>query len=152
MVLQLNRLFLDTNVYILGADNPESYEGKILYWLGWGQETPASVEVILSEAVLEQISRVAKRLRHKDWAGEIIRRIWQDLNSRYVVLEPQALGQLKALATIPREDIGVYLTAKMGKAQCFVSANHKLIRTLVEQTGEFECLTPEEFVNRYVAP
>ena len=126
----LQRLFLDTNVYILGAADPESHEGKILRWLGWGQDAPAHVQVILSEEVLAQIARVAKRLRHKDWSGEIIGRIWQDLNIRYVLLESEAFTRLEALGTVPREDIGVYLTARAGKVQCFVSANHKLIRAL----------------------
>jgi len=30
------RLFLDTNVYIIGAALAESYEAKLLAWAGWG--------------------------------------------------------------------------------------------------------------------
>ena len=48
--------------------------------------------------------------------------------------------------------MGVYLTAKIGQSQCFISANHKLIKVLVQQTGEFECLTPSEFFNKYLNP
>ncbi len=40
--------------------------------------------------------------------------------------------------------VDVFLT------QCFISANHKLIKVLVQQTGEFECLTPSEFVSKYL--
>ena len=51
---------------------------------------------------------------------------------------------------IPHEDVGVYLTASKGNAQCFISANHKLIKSLAKETGEFECLTPEDFVKKYL--
>ncbi len=50
-----------------------------------------------------------------------------------------------------REDVGVYLTARNGKADCFISSNRKLVHALVEQTREFECLTPEDFIHRYIA-
>jgi len=46
--------------------------------------------------------------------------------------------------------IGVYLTARNGHAECFVSSNHELIQALVHETGEFECLTPEQFVGKYL--
>lgn len=58
--------------------------------------------------------------------------------------------RLQTSGELPSEDIGVYLTARTGKANCFVSANYKLIATLVAQTQEFECLTPKEFVNKYL--
>jgi predicted nucleic acid-binding protein len=67
-----------------------------------------------------------------------------------VILEEQALSALALQAIIPREDISVYLTARVGKAKCFVSANHKLIRSLVQDTQEFECVTPAEFVEKYL--
>jgi predicted nucleic acid-binding protein len=47
--------------------------------------------------------------------------------------------------------IEVYLTARNGQANCFISANHELIRALVQHTGEFECLTPAEFVAKYIS-
>ena len=58
---------------------------------------------------------------------------------------------VESLGVIPREDVGVYLTAQEGKAQCFISANHELIRALALETGEFECLTPAEFVGKYLS-
>lgn len=45
--------------------------------------------------------------------------------------------------TIPNEDIEVYLTAKLGNSDCFVSSNRKLIKAI----ATFECLTPREFIN-----
>jgi predicted nucleic acid-binding protein len=58
---------------------------------------------------------------------------------------------LEAAGVIPREDVGVYLSAKAGQAQVFVSSNYKLIRVLAAQTGDFECFTPEEFIKEYIS-
>lgn len=106
--------------------------------------------VIISEELIDQITRVAKRLKNKDWSGEIIGRIWQNLKFFYVPIDDFELAEMDALGVITREDVGVYLTAKVGQSQCFISANHKLIKILVQQTGEFECLMPSEFVNKYL--
>ena len=135
-------IFLDTNVYLIGAVDLDSAEGQILQRLGWEFQGNYRCEVVISEELIDQISRVAKRLKNKDWGGEIIGRIWQKLKVRYIQIDDSALATIEAQGIIPREDVGVYLTAKEGQAQCFVSANHKLIRILAQQTGEFECLTP----------
>ncbi|MBX3016106.1 MAG: hypothetical protein KF832_31580 [Caldilineaceae bacterium] len=58
--------------------------------------------------------------------------------------------RLTAQGIIPREDVTVFLSAITGNADCFVSANHKLIRVLAEQTGLFRCYTPEEFVVEFI--
>lgn len=148
--MTLRRLFLDTNNYILGAADPDTPEGQVLRWAGI--ETGASeAEVIVSDEVIDQIRRVGRRLRGKDWAGELLTRLWRNLRLVYVMIEPEAWGSVEMRGLmLPREDLSVYLTARAGAAQCFVSANHKLITALVEQTGEFECLTPEEFIQRYL--
>ncbi|MBD2777757.1 PIN domain-containing protein [Iningainema tapete] len=143
-------IFLDTNVYLIGAVDLDSAEGQILQMLGWEFQGDYRCEVVISEELIDQISRVAKRLKNKDWGGEIIGRIWQKLKVRYIQIDDSALATIEAQGIIPREDVGVYLTAKQGQAQCFVSANHKLIRILAQQTGEFECLTPSEFVSKYL--
>jgi predicted nucleic acid-binding protein len=143
------RVFLDTNVYIIAAAEPSSNEAAILQWI-CDQANSSNIQVIISQILLSEISRVATRLRHKDWAGKIINDIWTTLNPEVVTIVPQEFLQLQASGTLPSEDIGVYLTARTGKANCFVSANYKLITALVAQTQEFECLTPEEFVNKYL--
>ena len=143
-------VFFDTNVYIIGMADPDSYERQVLKWAGFEQRESGSVEVVVSQELFEQISRVAKRLRNKDWGSQLIGRIWQNFNICYVLLDAKEWARVETLGVIPREDVGVYLTAKKGKAQCFVSANHELIRTLVDRTGEFECFTPEDFVAKYI--
>ncbi|QYX34289.1 hypothetical protein K2F26_18745 [Sphaerospermopsis torques-reginae ITEP-024] len=143
------RLFLDTNIYIIGVANQNSYERKILESVGFLE--PSSVGIIISEELLEQILRVSKRLYGKDWGSQIIARIWQQLQLIYVNFTSEEWLKIEELGLIPREDIGVYLTASKGETQCFVSANYKLIRCLVQETKEFECLTPPEFVNKYLS-
>jgi len=144
------RVFLDTNVYLIGMAYPDGPEAEILRWAGFGQDEPGPVEIIASEEMFEQIRRVARRLRSKDWAGEILGHIWQDLQVRYVLLEPGVIASLEASRFIPREDTGVYLTAREGQAQCFISSNRELITILAQKTGEFECLTPSKFVEKYL--
>jgi predicted nucleic acid-binding protein len=146
------RLFLDTNVYIIGLAHVESPEARLLEWAGLGKETPGPVEIVMSQVLIDQILRVAKRLRNKDWGGEVLGRIWQDLSLQFVVVDPLEQRILEEAGIIPREDVGVYLTARNGKADCFISSNRKLVRALVEQTREFECLTPENFIHRYMTP
>ena len=147
--MSIKRIFLDTNIYIIGVSNVNSFEYKILDSLGF-YEKNNSIEVVVSQPLFEQILRVAKRLRHKDWGSEIIDQIWQNFNVIYVLIENDECIEENKLGLIPREDISIYLTAKNGKADCFVSANYKLIKALVEKTGEFECLTPEAFVKKYL--
>lgn len=150
MVVSLPRIFLDTNIYILGSENSQSDEGLILTWLGFQKKVSDAHEIIVSQELIDQITRVAKKLRNTDWSGEILGKIFKNLNARYVLIDEQSFTELEKQAMIRREDIGVYLTARAGKADCFVSANHKLIRSLVQETKEFECFTPEAFVQKYV--
>lgn len=142
------RIFLDTNVYIVGAEDLKTAEGKILLWLGFEEEREDAAEVVLSQELIKQILRVAKRLRGKDWAGSLISRIWQKFKIVYVLVDEDSVLREEAKAFIPREDVDIYLTAKQGKADFFISSNHELIRSAVAKTKNFQCLTPEEFAKR----
>lgn len=146
----LKRVFLDTNVYIFAVGNPGGIEWQILSWLGFDGIQSSDVEVVVSPELIEQILRVGKRLQGKDWAASIVSRMWQNLKLRNILINKQEYENLKALGWLPKEDIGVYLTAKQGVAECFVSSNHELIRSIVAETGDFECLKPEDFANRYL--
>ncbi|MCA9946772.1 MAG: hypothetical protein KC449_24995 [Anaerolineales bacterium] len=144
------RLFLDTNVYIIGAAIEDSPEAVILNWAGFAGKPDQEVEIIVSDALFSQILRVAKRVRGKDWGGEILAYIWQGMNVTYVLLDEFEIKNLLSANVIPREDVDIYLTAKVGKADCFVSANRELVRVLAQQTGAFECLFAAEFVTKYI--
>ena len=69
----------------------------------------------------------------------------------HVTLEADALQRLGEEGTIPREDVSIFLTALAGGAECFVSANYKLIKAMAATAQIFECLTAAEFAARYIA-
>lgn len=144
------RIFLDTNVYVVGAALPDSPEAALLDWAGFGSQPGADVVILVSDALFQQISRVAQRLRHKDWAGEIIGRIWRGMTVDYVLLDDGEIGRVAAAGSIPREDVTVYLTALRGRADCFVSANHELVQALARQTAAFDCMTAANFIETYL--
>jgi len=145
------RIFLDTNVFIIGAALPDSPEAQILRWAGFGMLQPGPVEVVVSQELFEQILRVGQRLKGKDWGSEIVGRIWHDdMTFVYVLIAPHESDAIQKAGRIPREDIGIYLTAHNGQAQCFVSSNHELMRALTGESGEFECLSPQTFVDQYL--
>jgi predicted nucleic acid-binding protein len=145
------RIFLDTNVYIVGATDLSSSEGKILRWLGFEDANPTAPEVILSQDVIRQILRVGKRLQGKDWAGRLIAQVWQNFRISYVLFDQQSVSRPDVEAVIPREDVSVFLTAKQGNANDFISSNHELIRVMVRETKDFKCWKPDEFVSHYLS-
>ncbi|WGV24717.1 hypothetical protein [Halotia branconii] len=142
-------IFLDTNIYILGAIDLTSDENKILSLLVSDENSDEQTRVIFSQELIDQILRVGKRLQNKDWSSGLLTRLWQQLKVDFIFVEDQDIQAIADAGIIPHEDAGVYLTAKQGKAKCFVSRNYKLIRVLVEQTEEFECFTPNEFLQKY---
>jgi predicted nucleic acid-binding protein len=145
------RLFLDTNVFIVGAAFEHSPEAAILDWAGFAPPHKADVVILVSDALFRQISRVAQRLQNKDWGGEIIGRIWRNMMVDFVLLDEDEVRLWETAGAVPREDVTVYLTALRGRADCFVSANHELVRMLAQQSGSFVCLTPAQFVETYLA-
>ncbi len=64
------RIFLDTNIYILGASEPHSPEGQVLTWLRFEEQRLDAPMVLVSQALVAQILRGARRWCGKDWAGE----------------------------------------------------------------------------------
>jgi predicted nucleic acid-binding protein len=126
MVTLPSRLLLDTNVFILGFLDLDSPEGRILRIL---MDHP-DVTLILSNELVTQIQRVARRTRSKDWTGYLLSRIWHDYSVEYVIVSVDKKRELEAQADIPREDVGIYLTALRGRVECFVSANHELAHSL----------------------
>ncbi len=146
MLTPPSRLFLDTNVFILGFLDPNGPEGRILLAL---MDHPY-VTLILSDELVIQIRRVARRTRGKDWAGYLLSRIWQDYPIEYVIVSVQEKRELEIQADIPREDIGIYLAALRGQVECFVSANHELVQQAATRQRLFECLTPDEFLSKYI--
>lgn len=150
-MLELNRLFLDTNIYIIGTQDINSDEAKILTAIGYygKQDRKLESQIIFSAELIDQIRRVGKYLWNKDQAGLVLSLIFTRLDIHYVTPNQewyQLLTKIRIKGNIPLEDIEIFLTAKYGKANCFISGNRELIKAI----ADFECLTPESFVKKYL--
>ena len=142
------KIFLDTNVYIIGYLQSESPERFILEWVGLYGNQPQA-KIIVSQELIDQILRVGKRLQNKDWAAKLVAQIWQNLDFLFIIeTEKIKLEEQKLLAqkVIPREDVMIYLTAQSGEADYFISGNRELIRAI----ADFECLDSEDFINKVI--
>lgn len=144
------KIFLDTNIYIIGQLIASSPEEILLTKLGFYDSVSSlDRQVIISQELINQVLRVGKRLKSKDWASQLVDQIWCNLNCLFVPetreMEEEA-KQILATKLIPSEDIFIYLTAKSGQADCFVSGNRELIKAI----ADFECLTVDEFTNKYL--
>ena len=147
----LKRICLDTNVYIIGTQDPNSDEAKILRAIGYygKEQIQLETEIILSPELIDQIRRVGKYLWNKDRSGFVLGIIWSRLNIYYVTPNKQwhnLLEKLVSAGNIPNEDIEVFLTAFLGDTDCFISSNRELIKAI----AGFECLTPQGFLTRYL--
>jgi hypothetical protein len=60
----LKRICLDTNVYIIGTQDPDSDEAKILRAIGYygKKHLQLEAEIVLSPELIDQIRRVGKYL------------------------------------------------------------------------------------------
>ena len=137
------RVLLDTNVFIIGLLELDSPEGELLHKLA---ETP-NVILIFSNDLEEQIRRVGKRLKNKDWVGQLLNRIWRHYHVEYVHITLKEMSEVEAIADIPREDIGIYLTALRGQTDYFVSANRELLQEAAAKQNKFVCMTAENFID-----
>lgn len=147
MVEQLPaRFLLDTNVFITGYRDRASVERQVLDYLA-GQSEAA---VLLSNVLEEELRRVGRRLKDKDWAGLVLYRIWCDYQVEYVYVPQAVMRRWEMVTGIPKEDIGIYFTAVLGGAECFVSSNRELVRDLAAKRRQLECLTCEGFVDKYI--
>jgi predicted nucleic acid-binding protein len=141
------RVVLDTNVFIFGYSEGEGVEveKQILQRLS---NNPRFV-LLLSVELEDQILRVAKRVRDKDWAGLLRYLLWSDFNVEFVFLPPvESLQPMhgEAMETIPRKDRLIFLTALLGNADYLVSNNRAFVRSAAEKQNLFKCVTPEEFL------
>lgn len=147
----MSRIFLDTNIYIIGQLKPLSPADKILEWLGYYNRLKNNnqIQVIISQELINQILRVGKRLEGKDWAAKIVDQIWQNLNCLFIPETDEIRAEASQIIKeklVPSEDVFIYLTAKYGEANIFVSENRELIKMI----ANFECLTSDEFIDKYL--
>ncbi|MBC8445999.1 MAG: hypothetical protein H8D74_02235 [Chloroflexi bacterium] len=141
------RVMFDTNVPIVSALDKRSVERQVLNWLA----AQPDITILMSKELSDQILRIGKRIGGKDWAGWIHYTVWHDYTIEFVEI-PEAVKELVEQTTdIPREDITIFLTALLGRADCFISVNRELVKEAAAIQNAFECLTPEEFHRKYIA-
>lgn len=121
----MKRIFLDTNIYIIGQLIPFSPAEELLKWLGYyTPNNQLQIKVIISQELINQILRVGKRLQGKDWAAKIVDQIWQNLNCLFVPETDEMKAEASkiiAQKSVPFEDVFIHLTAKYGEVNIFVS-------------------------------
>ncbi len=103
----LKRICLDTNVYIIGTQEPDSDEAQILRAIGYygKEQIQLEAEIILSPELIDQIRRVGKYLWNKDKAGFVLGIIWSRLNIYYVTPDEQWRNLLAELVNAGREHL-----------------------------------------------
>jgi predicted nucleic acid-binding protein len=139
------RVLLDTNVFIIGFLDLNSPEAQLLQRIAGSPD----IVLIFSNDLEEQIRRVGRRLKDKDWVGQLLSRIWQDYRLEYIYITTEELVDVEVISDIPNEDIGIYLTALRGQADYFISANRQLLQEAAAKQNKFECLDAETFILRF---
>ncbi|MGL5944061.1 MAG: hypothetical protein ACRC2S_27585 [Waterburya sp.] len=104
----LKRICLDTNVYIIGTQDPDSDEAQILQAIGYygKEQIQLEAEIILSPELIDQIRRVGKYLWNKDKVGFVLGIIWSRLNIFYLFWQktPTSRGGMNA-SEVTRENL-----------------------------------------------
>jgi predicted nucleic acid-binding protein len=137
------KVVIDTNIFIIGfldfVSGDKSVDADMIRAM-----LRREFILILSKELEEQIARVGKRVKGKDWAGYIRNAIWSSARISFVMI-PEDAELMERYKEVPRKDLLIFLTALRGKVDYLVSNNREFIRKAAN-TGNFKCLTPDEFV------
>jgi hypothetical protein len=141
------RVLLDTQIYILGYTEFDVSAVEVLKILRGSQD---EYIVLLSVELIDQIRRVGRRVGGKDWAGWILNKIWQEYRVELVALpeRPQALMESQSFS-LPSEDILIFFTGWIGRADLLVSENREFVRAAAIAQKLFDCYSAQEFVDRF---
>ncbi|MBV7337313.1 hypothetical protein KFU94_55605 [Chloroflexi bacterium TSY] len=78
-IVNLGIIGIIRNVFIFGAALEHSPEAAILDRTGFGGINSPNSSVVISDALVQQIRRVARRVRNQDWAGQILSQIFNGM-------------------------------------------------------------------------
>jgi predicted nucleic acid-binding protein len=144
---KVKKVVIDTNIFIVGfldfVGGKKSADADIIRAM-----LKRDFILVLSKELEEQIVRVGKRVKDKDWAGYIRSAVWSSANISYVMI-PEDEVLIERYKEVPRKDLLIFLTALFGNADYLISANREFIRKAVN-AGDFKCLNPDEFVKREI--
>jgi len=144
---KVKKVVVDTNIFIIGfldfVSGKKSVDADIIRAM-----LKRGFILVLSKELEEQIARVGKRVKDKDWAGYIRSAIWSSAKISFVMI-PEDARLMERYKEVPRKVLLIFLTALFGSADYLVSNNREFIRKTVN-TSEFQCLTPDEFVKMMI--
>ncbi len=139
------RVLVDTNVFVIAAidfaTEQHSDEKVIIEHL-----LDRKMEIIYTVPMLEEYSRVAKRLEDKEFGSWLRYLVISAMESYFVnVDECQEIAK-RFEGKIPREDLLHFVACVVGNADYLVSMNREFLKK-AENKG-FQCVTPKEFLKR----
>lgn len=136
------RVVLDTNVLISGLAYPKSLPGRIL--TQWYQ---GSLEVVLSNFILDELRRVLPRLSNRHGLSPTeIDDLVDILSLQAEVVEPAALSSDKCRGVDDLPILGTLIVALQGdQADCLVTGEKDLL-TLAEK---YPIMSVAQFCERY---
>lgn len=142
MGFALMRVLVDTQILIWGMGRVD-LAASVLQVIRQEPHT-----LILSLPLQDQIRRVGRRLGGKDWAGSILMHLWKSYQIDFVqVTQADVVSFHQQYPDlVPREDIGIFLTAVHGRADIMISENHAFVRQAAEAQNLFTCLNMEDFL------
>ena len=103
--------------------------------------------IILSSELLEQIKRVAERLRNKDYGSYLASVIWGSCDIKFASDAECMKLKEKFGGKLPRKDLGIFAAAVACDVDYLISNNRKFIKQASEQ-HKFKCVTPHEFLKQ----
>jgi len=132
------RIVLDTNVLLSGIAYPASVPGKII--TAWRH---GSVEVVLSQFILDELRRVLPRLSHRhELSAAEIDDLVDILSIQAEIVEPQ--GPFAADLRDP-QDLPVLGTLLAAQADYLITGD----KDLLVMADRYAILGPTEFWNRH---
>jgi len=127
-------IVLDTNVLLSGTAYPGSIPGKIVSaWRG------GSLEVVLSQYILDELQRVLPRLNHRlGWSGAEIRDFVDSLTFLADLVDPIQVSEPLLRDGADQPVLGTFLAAN---ASYLVTGD----KDLLALSAHYPILTPAEF-------
>lgn len=141
------RVLVDTNVFVKAAidfaQEKHSDERTIIELL-----VEKKLEIIYTVPLLEEYSRVAKKLENKEFSSWLRYLLLSTMNPYFVDLyECQELIK-RFEAKVPKEDLLHFVACVVGNADFLISMNREFLKK-AENKG-FSCLTPQEFLKKAI--
>lgn len=139
-----HRIVLDTNVYVSALMKPASTPGKVFKKI----INSASYELVVSEAILDEILRVLfypKVRKYIQGADEEIKHWVQTISMIAHIVFPEPHDEI--IVQEDPDDDKFILAAQDGKAKVIISGDAHLLK--LKKFQGITIITPQEFISQY---